>query len=173
MRSAAAPIRFTVMPLQPCVVSVDLQEIRRWYEDSKNSIGMNTMKNIKNLISPAGAAFTLLCFILPWYSASALWASQSILGIQSGPFGWLVAFAAMGIITLVLIFVKAAQPTLARIFAIAGAGSAMVLMLIQALVSSGSYGLASVSMAVGWYGSFLGLIIALAGAFFIEKIQAA
>ena len=139
----------------------------------------------KQFIAPAGAVFALFSFILPWFNLSVIFlGSQRVLGIQSGLLAWLVASmaAATLAVSIVVNFIppdsipsmdivpkNVSSVGLAATVAVIGiSGCALFLMLIIAFFNTGAYGFAAVQLSFGWYGSFLGFMIAIAGAFFLS-----
>ena len=128
--------------------------------------------NFIQFLSPAGALFSLLCFILPWFTITVLGSWKYLFGIQSGLLAWQVALLAIA--TAAAFFLKYIPQNilppalLAKIAVIGLSLLALLIMIIIAFSNTTSNMFAGISLTFGWFGSFFGFLVAIAGAFFIN-----
>lgn len=137
--------------------------------------------NPTSFISPAGAAFAVICFFLPWLQVSQCGITKTASGAELANFDtsfWLLPL--MGIASITAYFVAKGQKQIwkARPFIIISSGFALLLLFYKYFsipsapeimgqrVTAADLG---ITLQFGGYGTVLGFILAIVGCIFISR----
>jgi uncharacterized membrane protein len=134
--------------------------------------------NPKSLISPAGAAFAVICFFLPWLQISQCGITKTASGAELASFDgsfWL--FPLMGVVSLAAYFVAKNQKRLwkARPVIFISSGFALFLLFYkyQSIPSAPEFMGQRIDLGItfgfGSYGTVIGFTAAIVGGFFISR----
>lgn len=120
-----------------------------------------------SLISPAGAAFAVICFFLPWTQTSCGDKTIVSTGADLGGAYWFVPF--MGIVAIGAYFICRYQNALhvARLFI---SGSAIVALCFLAHLIYSVYGIKESQFRFGFFGSIIGFALTILGCFFMNRV---
>ena len=163
--------------ITPLVVQ-NLREPRRNAAEPTRIPAMKFTTNWKVFLSPLGAAFSALCFFLPWVKVTCTGVRRTLTGAQLGGVPWLAFAAALIIIAAFFVCKKQRKLHWARPVILLGSAMGLVALILKYFEDSprilGILHPSKLGLAIqfGLVGTPVGLLIALLGVVFLKPMRA-
>lgn len=146
-----------------------------------SSPGQNSSTfNVMSWLSGGGAIIVLICFFLPWIEFSCSGVKESLSGADIGGIYWLIFLLSLIALILFLTFTGIKQAKKAAPYIIISSIISLGIMIWKIIEfyqgEDVGYGLGKIkpseiglSLKAGIYGTIIGLIVTLIGAFFLKN----